>query len=188
MEKIGTIVIETNRLVLGRYKMDDAKIVHEHLRGDERIVPYVLWNVSKSLSETTVIMEKWMIEYQDPFKFRWKITDKEDKKFIGNFGVGGFNDGTAMIGYELAFDEWGKGYAIEAANGVLKFMFNEVKVKSLIGEVDQRNNASRKLLIRLGMKFKESKLDKDNQGNPCMVDYYEITSDVYFKSLKMQDD
>lgn len=183
MKKIGTIKIETERLTLQHYKMDDAKIVHERLRGDERIVPYVLWNVSKSLDETTMIMEKWMIEYQDPFRFRWKITDKVSGRFIGNFGVGGFVEGTAMIGYELAFDEWGKGYAIEAANGVLKFMFNEVRVKSLIGEVDQRNDASRKLLIRLGMKFKESKLDKDNQGNPCMVDYYEITSDMYFKSL-----
>lgn len=61
-------------------------------------------------------------------------------------------DRTAEIGWILAPQAQGKGYASEAARLVLDLAFGELGLHRVCAELDPRNNASVSLCLRLGMR------------------------------------
>jgi RimJ/RimL family protein N-acetyltransferase len=56
------------------------------------------------------------------------------------------------IGYRLHPDHWGQGYASEAVRAMLEHGFREIDLHRIIGTCDDRNESSRRLLKRLGMR------------------------------------
>lgn len=60
------------------------------------------------------------------------------------------NDNDAHIGYLLAQEFWGKGFASELLQGFISEVSNSENWSKLIGGVDQTNIASAKLLKKLG--------------------------------------
>lgn len=62
--------------------------------------------------------------------FQQAIALKEIGVLIGNCGIRRTeqNDGEAEIGYELAPDSWGQGFATEAANAIAKFGFRKLRL------------------------------------------------------------
>ncbi len=67
---------------------------------------------------------------------------------------------TADMGYGLNSDFYGRGYATEAARAVLDFGFNDLGLHRIWATVDVNNDASRRVLERIGMK-REGILRKD---------------------------
>ena len=55
------------------------------------------------------------------------------------------------IGWRLAFDHWGKGYATEGARAALDFGFNEAKLDEIVAFTAASNSRSRAVMERLGM-------------------------------------
>jgi ribosomal-protein-alanine N-acetyltransferase len=58
----------------------------------------------------------------------------------------------AEIGYALHRSAWGHGYAAEAVTGVLDHAFCELGLNRLEADIDPRNEASARLLERLGFR------------------------------------
>ena len=56
------------------------------------------------------------------------------------------------IGYSFLPEEAGNGYATEAADVMLGLCFTELNAHRVIGRIDARNDASARLLQRLGMR------------------------------------
>ncbi|MFN2369802.1 MAG: GNAT family N-acetyltransferase, partial [Candidatus Krumholzibacteriia bacterium] len=56
----------------------------------------------------------------------------------------------AELGYGLRADAWGQGYAAEAVGELLRFGFTELALHRVEADVDPRNEASVRLLERLG--------------------------------------
>ncbi len=54
------------------------------------------------------------------------------------------------LGYTLTQASWGKGIATEAANRLLKFVFEETSLTEVVAVIDPNNHASRKVLIKAG--------------------------------------
>jgi RimJ/RimL family protein N-acetyltransferase len=59
----------------------------------------------------------------------------------------------AELGYWLGVSYWGKGYATEAARAVIDFGFRELKLKRIFAHHFQGNEASGRVLKKLGMKY-----------------------------------
>ncbi|WP_276938076.1 GNAT family N-acetyltransferase [Ferrimicrobium acidiphilum] len=62
------------------------------------------------------------------------------------------NDRNGEIGWVLNPKYSGKGYATEAAHGVLHIAFDELGVRRLVARIDARNQSSLRLAERLGMR------------------------------------
>lgn len=65
-----------------------------------------------------------------------------------------------------------KGYALEASREVVRHLAEDLRVKEIWGNCDERNTASSKLLERLGFQLIETVDDaykKDADGNPIMI-------------------
>lgn len=57
------------------------------------------------------------------------------------------------IGWRLASEAWGKGYASEAARAIVEFAFEVVGADELYAVADPDNAASIKVMERLGMRY-----------------------------------
>ena len=57
---------------------------------------------------------------------------------------------TGDIGYELAPDHWGKGYATEALREVVRYGFEELRLHRLCAWAYEPNKASQRVLVKAG--------------------------------------
>ncbi|MEP0746975.1 GNAT family N-acetyltransferase [Trichocoleus sp. AS-A1] len=66
---------------------------------------------------------------------------------------------------------WGRGYATEAASAVLRYAFDVLGIEQVVADVDEPNEASIRLLERLGMSQTRREIVN---GRPLL--YYEMRS------------
>jgi RimJ/RimL family protein N-acetyltransferase len=82
------------------------------------------------------------------------ITRQEDPRLIGNCGIR-VNDPArreANIGYELHPEMWGRGYATEAAEAIVRFGFETLGMHRVWAECVVDNTGSAHVLEKLGMR------------------------------------
>jgi ribosomal-protein-alanine N-acetyltransferase len=70
------------------------------------------------------------------------------------------------IGWRLAREHWGKGYAFEAARAALRLAFVHLRLPQVVAFTAVQNVRSRKLMERLGMRRNPSE-DFDHPGLPA---------------------
>ncbi|MEV6241605.1 GNAT family N-acetyltransferase [Lentzea sp. NPDC051838] len=75
-----------------------------------------------------------------------------DDKVIGDVALVWRTDHEGEIGYSLHPTFQGKGYAREAAEAMLRIGFDELKLRRIVAECDPRNEPSRRVMERLGMR------------------------------------
>lgn len=78
--------------------------------------------------------------------------------------------GAVELAYGLEKSAWGQGYASEAAEAVLRYGFDTLRLDVVTAAVNPENAASERILIKLGMS-KTWQLPWPGQG---LVDRYEI--------------
>lgn len=90
---------------------------------------------------------------EEPSGFEsWMIIDKERKILIGDAGFKGrpATEGIVDLGYAIIAAERQKGYAAEAAEGLIKWAFKHPEVKMITAKCQHVNEASTKTLVNLG--------------------------------------
>lgn len=82
----------------------------------------------------------------------WAVVDRASGRVIGDAGFGMFAPtGDVELGYTLARDRWGHGYATEAASACLAAGLAELSAPRIIALVDEENEASLRVPERIGM-------------------------------------
>ncbi|HEY1038727.1 MAG TPA: GNAT family N-acetyltransferase [Bacteroidia bacterium] len=91
----------------------------------------------------------------------WLIVHRSLDLTIGGIGVDGLpnESGEVMIGYYIDKKFEGQGLAAEALAGMIKWLFENESVKSIIADTQEDNLASQKVLRRNGFVF-ESRVDE----------------------------
>ncbi len=156
-----TIQLETERLILRQWKKEDFK-VFEKLNSDFVVMEY--FPSVLSVKESNTLAQK----YQDLIESRgwglWAIEEKSSGDFIGCLGLHETGsdlpfDPCIEIGWRLLKEYWGKGYATEAGNEVLKFAFEELKLDEVVSFTASINHRSESVMKRLGMKNKDANFE-----------------------------
>jgi ribosomal-protein-alanine N-acetyltransferase len=86
----------------------------------------------------------------------WATVLKEDGRYIGRCGlypnIRGEQEvaGEAVLGFYLAREFWGKGFASEAGRSFVEFGFGELKLERIVTAVQVENTASVRVLEKLG--------------------------------------
>jgi RimJ/RimL family protein N-acetyltransferase len=86
----------------------------------------------------------------------WAVEELSTGRFLGFTGlnVPGFDAPflpATEIGWRLRRDAWGRGYATEAANGVLAVAFDDLELEELVSFTTVANTRSRAVMTRIGM-------------------------------------
>ena len=155
MNRLGTINLETKRLILRKFKIEDAEDMYNN----------------------------WIENYNSNC-YRWAIILKENNQAIGSIKAAKIDEDIEManIGYYISRKYWNKGITSEAFERIIKFFFEEVKLNRIESCHNEKNIYSGKVMIKCGLK-KEGVLRealKDNSGIAnCLM--YSILRTEYFK-------
>ncbi|MCR5740952.1 MAG: GNAT family N-acetyltransferase [Gammaproteobacteria bacterium] len=160
--------IETERLILRKFRLDDAKDMFNNWASDPMVTKYLTWNPHKSVEETKETIDRWEKNY-NPHKFA--ITLKGKDEVIGgiDLSLGDFQE----IGYVLSRKHWGKGIMSEACKAFTNYLF-DCGFKELIIRALDDNIASNKVIKKCGFKFVEQRLEPQStiKPNPVKINYY----------------
>ena len=178
MKNCGTQRIETDRLILRRYKIEDADAMYKNWASDSEVTKFLTWQPHPSVDVSRSIIEDWLKEYSDKKYYQWAIVLKDNgNEPIGGICVVHMNEDISMvhIGYCLGRAWWRRGIMSEALKAVTDFMFDTVEVDRVESRHDPRNPNSGKVMQKCGMKYEGTlrSADRNNQGI-CDACYYAL--------------
>lgn len=146
--------LETDRLILRKILPSDAQDMYEYSRHPE-VSRYLLWEAHPSLAHTQSHISYLQEQYAKGKFFDWAIIWKENGKMIGTCGYTQIyeKDLSAEIGYVLSAQYHRRGIAPEAIRRIMTYAFQTLGLESLTARVMESNEASLKVLSRLGFEL-----------------------------------
>ena len=118
------LTLETERLRLRPFRLDDAEAMFSRWASDDEVTKYLTWPTHQSVEQTRAILAKWVGEYEQPERLNFAIELKEEEnRLIGGIDVVGYVEGMPVIGYNLSRAYWGRGIMTEACRRVLDCLF-----------------------------------------------------------------
>lgn len=170
------LILETKRLILREMRHEDATELYE-MDSNPNVHKY-LWNKpNTSINEIHDYISLVRQQYLDYKIGRFVAILKETNEIIGWIGLKyntievnnkiNFYD----IGYRLNEKFWGQGYAFEAANAWVNFGFDTMKIPIIHAATNNKNNASIKILLKIGMTETEKYLE-----DLILWNWYEISN------------
>ncbi len=178
MKNCGTQRIETDRLILRRYKIEDADAMYKNWASDSEVTKFLTWQPHSSVEVSRSIIEDWLKEYSDEKYYQWAIVLKANgNEPIGDICVVHMKEDISMvhIGYCLGRAWWRREIMSEALKAVMDFMFDTVEVNRVESRHDPMNPNSGKVMQKCGMKYEGTlrSADRNNQGI-CDACYYAL--------------
>lgn len=185
MNHFGTKLLETKRLILRRFNIDDIQAMYDNWASDDDVTKYLTWQSHKSTDITREYLESLIASYEQLDTYNWGIELKELKQVIGSIGVVSQNQNVASvhIGYCIGKKWWNKGITSESLQAVIKYLMDEVKVNRIDSRHDSKNINSGKVMEKCGLKYEGTLRESDlnNQGL-CDADWYSLLRSEYIKN------
>lgn len=176
MKHKGTKIIETERLVLRRFKISDTCDMYNNWACDDDVNRYMTSTSLTDVSQAEKALNSWSVRYDNAEFYNWNITFKnEDAKSAGFVCVVAKDDDAlkAELGYCIGKKWWNKGYMTEAVNAVMDYLFNEIGYNRIEIQYDTDNPASGRVAQKCGMQY-EGTLRQyiNNKGKLCDIAVY----------------
>lgn len=149
-------ILETERLRLRPWTMEDVEAFYLCC-ADPAVGPSGGWKPHESLEESRDILEKWINGKAGPETF-FCVEERETGRIAGAVTlhpdrVRGNDPDSRNLGYWIDRNCWGKGYATEAANAVIDYAFQKMRVKLLTAEHYVDNIGSRRVIEKCGFTY-----------------------------------
>lgn len=171
------MILETERLRLREYTMDDFDALYEILSDPETMQHYL----KPYDADGTRRWLNWSIKNYQEYGFGlWAIELKETGEFIGDCGITIQNiDGEKLpeIGYHVHKRYWRRGFGGEASKAVRDWAFKNTEYDRIYSYMTQKNVGSYSTARSMGMK--KIKEYQDEEEGILLV--YEITRDDWKK-------
>ena len=153
MQHIGTQPIDTHRLMLRRFTVDDAPAMFRNWANDPEVTRYLTWPAHQSINATEAIIRSWLTEYEKPECYNWCMEWKETGEPVGSIGTVNLKEraGWVEIGYCMSRRLWGQGIMTEALVAVEDYLFAKVGCTRIQAKHDVQNPASGRVMQKSGM-------------------------------------
>jgi putative acetyltransferase len=142
-------ILQTDRLILRRFKLTDLNDFHEYAR-DPEVGPNAGWDYHRSRDESLLLLKKFAKSNEI-----WAIELKETSKVIGSIGIHKDrkrdNKSARMMGYVINSKYWGNGLATEAARKIMEYAFDQLNLELLSAYHYSHNHRSKSVIIKCGM-------------------------------------
>jgi RimJ/RimL family protein N-acetyltransferase len=145
--------LHTDRLILRSWRESDLE-PFAALNADPRVMQYFPSVLTRA--ESDFLAEK-ISERIEQHRFGlWAVELRTGAPFIGFVGLAiprfeaSFTP-CIEVGWRLAYEHWGHGYATEAATGALDDAFGRFDFEEIVSFTTQQNWRSRRVMEKLGM-------------------------------------
>ena len=155
MIRKGTQVLETERLRLRRFTMEDAQSMFDNWASNPNVTKYLTWLPHDSVETTKLIIADWVKGYAEGNYYQWAMEIKESGELIGSISVVRINEvvNEVEIGYCIGEKWWRQGYTSEAFKRVITFLFEEVCAKRICAKHDTDNPNSGRVMVKCGLQL-----------------------------------
>ena len=93
MRNIGTKTLETARLILRPFCVEDAGAMYHNWASDHDVTRYLTWPTHTDETVTRALLEDWVKQYRDDRYYQWAIVPKENGSApIGSIAVVSLDD------------------------------------------------------------------------------------------------
>ena len=146
--------IRTDRLILREWRDSDFE-PFAAMNGDRRVMEYFPAPLDRSASDALALRIRDGFA-QNPFGL-WAVEVPKVAPFIGFVGLSvpkftAFFTPCVEVGWRLAFNHWGRGYATEGARAAVDFGFRTAGLKEIVSFTAPANARSVRVMEKLGMK------------------------------------
>jgi RimJ/RimL family protein N-acetyltransferase len=165
------IIARTDRLVIRRLRHDDLDDFYA-LCGDPVAMRYMGDGQPLTAEQTRKWIEVSLANYIERGWGCFAVTTRDNNRLIGFCGFARPSDRPGVIELIYAFqpEQWGKGYATEAARAVIDFGFQHAGMIRIEATVNTENDPSKRVLEKAGMVWEKQETDEDGE----VVEYYAI--------------
>ncbi len=170
MEHTGTVVMETERLILRPFREADGEAMFRNWTNDPEVCRYLTWQPHADPGVSRSLAALWEQESAKPDFYQWAIVPRELGEPIGSISVVNMDEkhGAAELGYCIGKAWWGRGLTAEALRRVIEHLIRTVGFHRIAARHDVNNPNSGRVMRKAGMR-QEGVLRAagSNTGNPC---------------------
>jgi len=181
MKVEGAVALTTGRLTLRTFRADDLPL-YAALNADPEVAQYLGGPASREYSDE---IAEWANEcYATDGLGLLAIERTEDQRFLGMCGLHEqqWYPDDIEIGWRLAREHWGHGYATEAADAWLGHAFGARNLPRVISITDTDNARSVAVMQRIGMSFDhQAVLPDEETGEPFDSVIYSVSAEDWHR-------
>lgn len=165
--------LRTDRLLVRPVRADDAAGLAER-RNDPQVARYQGYALPYSREQAEQQIQQ-VLALEGPQDQQWWmaiVADRAAGGVLGDLAVRLSWEGrTAEVGYTLAPRHWGRGYASEAVEALVEYLFERLRVTRVFGMLHPDNVASASVLERCGFRFEGHTRSSYWVGDECSDDW-----------------
>ena len=171
--------IKTERLILRQWQESDLE-PFAALNADPKVREFYPGLMSREESDQMVERCRKNIARRG-WGF-WAVTLAETDVFIGMIGLEEVDFKAPFvpaveIGWRLAFEHWGQGYAVEGAKAALNYAFETLGLDEIVSFTAVENRRSRRVMEKLGM----HRDPQDDFDHPKLVEGHPLRRQVLYR-------
>lgn len=172
-------VIKTKRLILRPWQQEDLEPFAQ-LNSDPRVMEYFPSTLNRQESDN--LAKRISDKLEEQGWGLWAVSVPDVAEFIGFIGLAepSFNahfTPAVEVGWCLAYDFRGKGYATEGASACLKYGFETLNLKEIVSFTVVQNMRSRSVMERIGMNCDP----KDDFDHPKLPEDHRLRRHVLYR-------
>lgn len=176
----NTKTLETDRLILRKYRIEDAEGMFNNWATDSNTTKYLSWEPHESIDVTRNYISKNISQYANGL-YNWVVELKDTHEVIGSISEVGRStrNKTITLGYCYGSKFWNNGYASETLRRVIEYLLSEQDFYMVEANHRSSNPASGRVMQKAGMKYDATlrkrmlETDGDRADKVC----YSITKD-----------
>lgn len=154
LDTAASLLIETPRLLMKPLQLRDIRGMYAY-RSDPEISRYQSWRPSREEEVEAFILKygNGNINVVDSW-CQMGVYRKTSRELIGDVGMHFLPPDSRQVelGFTISPRHQRKGYAAEAVDALLTYLFGDLNKHRIIASVDPRNTASIALLEKMGMR------------------------------------
>lgn len=179
--------IETPRLILREFELDDVEDFYEYARNPQ-VGPNAGWSPHRSLSESEAILNMFLRNNDV-----WAIVYKNNNKVIGSIGLHADLLRSTLktvesrcLGYALSYNYWGLGLATEAVKALQKHAFENMGLDLISVDHYPSNKRSMRVIEKCGFKFEGTlrKARVSHENKPMDISCYSLFREEWLELNK----
>lgn len=160
------IVLETERLLIRQWLLDDLELLHQILSDP---ITMSFWETPFTLEATRSWIERNLQLYAELGFGRWAVALKATGTLIGDCGIIHIEvAGTPEydLGYIIDHRHWRRGYASESAAACKDFAVSALGIRRLVANLPTSHVASARVAEKIGMTWEKTFNNPRNRGIP----------------------
>ena len=150
--KIKLMILKTSRLTLRYWSVDDAECLY-HFAKNPHIGPVAGWPPHQSKQDSLNIIKTIFCRDECYAVVMDDVPIGCAELLLHPDGNHWWGEGSAELGYWIAEEFQGNGYATEACETLIKRAFDDLDVKQIYATFKQDNISSKRVLEKLGFEY-----------------------------------